>query len=126
MECDFTSIPKDKYAQFLAHKQAFSSSTATLSQSGSASYCLLSSTSDPWIIDSSTNKYMTGSSTSLSDYHFIDTPRSVTLANGSLSRMASSGTTHLSLDIKLLFVLHVSGFPFNLLSICKIIKPLIV
>jgi hypothetical protein len=118
------SIPKDEYAQFLAHKRASSSSTATLAQSGIASHCLLSSTSDPWVIDSGANEHMIGSSTSLSDYHFVDTPQSVTLANGSLSKVAGSGTTHLSLDIELLSILHVHGFPFNLLSISKITKAL--
>jgi hypothetical protein len=67
---------------------------------------------------------MTGSSTSLSDYHPVDTPHSVTLANGFLSTVAGFGHIHLSLDIKLLFVLHVPSFPFNLLSISKITKTL--
>jgi hypothetical protein len=67
---------------------------------------------------------MTSSSTSLSDYHPIASPRSVTLANGSLSKVVGSGTTHLSPDIELLSVLHVLGFPFNLLSISKITKAL--
>jgi hypothetical protein len=124
LEYDLISILKDEYTQFLAHKRALSSSTTTLAQSGIASHCLLSSTSDLWVIDSGANEHMTGSSTSLSDYRSIDTPRSVTLANGSLSQVASSGTTHLSSDIELLFVLHVLGFPFNLLSISKITKTL--
>jgi transposase InsO family protein len=67
---------------------------------------------------------MTGSSTSLSNYHLVATPKSVTLANGSLSKAVGSGTTHLSPDIELSSVLHVPGFPFNLLSISKITKAL--
>jgi hypothetical protein len=67
---------------------------------------------------------MTGSSTSLSDYHFVDTPQSVTLANSFLSQVAGSGTTHLSSDIELLSVLHVPGFTFNLLSVSKITRAL--
>jgi hypothetical protein len=47
LKCDLISIPKDEYAQFLAHKRASFSSTATLTQSSTASYYLLSSTSDP-------------------------------------------------------------------------------
>jgi hypothetical protein len=121
-ENDLISIPKDEYAQFLAHKRASTSSTATLAQSGTASHCLLSSTSDPWVIDSGANDHMTGSSTSLSNYHPVATPKSVTLANGSLSKVVGSGTTHLSPDIELSSVLHVPGFPFNLLSISKITK----
>jgi hypothetical protein len=67
---------------------------------------------------------MTGSSTSLSNYHPVASPRSVTLANGSLSKVVGLGTTHLSPNIELLSVLHVPGFPFNLLSISKITKAL--
>jgi hypothetical protein len=66
---------------------------------------------------------MIGSSTYLSDYHLADTPHSVTLANGSLSTVAGFGQTHLNPDIEL-SVLHVLGFPFNLLSISKITKAL--
>jgi hypothetical protein len=65
---------------------------------------------------------MTSFFTSLFDYHLVDTPHSATLANASLSTVAGSGHTHLSPNIKLLFVLHVLGFPFNLLSISKITK----
>jgi hypothetical protein len=121
---DLISILKDEYAQFLAYKQATSTSTATLAQSSIASHCLLSSTCNSWIIDFGANEHMTGSANSLCDYHLIDTPHDVTLANGSLSTVASSDHTHLSPDIKLLFVLHVPGFPFNLLSISKITKAL--
>jgi hypothetical protein len=67
---------------------------------------------------------MTSSATSLSTYHLLDTPHDVTLANGSLSTVASFSQTHLSPDIKLLSVLHVPRFPLNLLSISKIIKAL--
>jgi hypothetical protein len=125
-DSELISISKDEYAQFLAYKQATSTSTstATLAQSGIASHCLLSSTCNSWIIDSGANEHMTGSATSLSDYHLVDTPHNVTLANGSLSTVASFGHTHLSPDIKLLSVLHVPGFPFNLLSISKITKAL--
>jgi hypothetical protein len=123
-DSNLISISKDEYAQFLAYKHATSTSTATLARSGIASHCLLSFTCNSWIIDSGANEHMTGSATSLSDYHLVDTPHNVTLANGSLSTVAGSGHTHLSPDIKLLSVLHVPGFPFNLLSISKITKAL--
>ena len=119
---DLISISKDEYAQFLAYKHATSTSIATLAQSGIAFHCLLSSTCNSWIIDSGTNEHMTSSATSLSDYHLVDTPHNVTLANGSLSIVAGSSHTQLSSDIKLLSVLHVPDFPFNLLSISEIIK----
>jgi hypothetical protein len=67
---------------------------------------------------------MTGSSTSLYDYHHVATPKSVTLADSSLSKVVGLGITHMSSDIALLSILHVHGFPFNLLSISKITKAL--
>jgi len=69
LENDLISIPKDEYAQFLAHKRASSSSTATLAQSGTASHCLLSSTSNPWVIDSGANEHMTGSQDEEDDWY---------------------------------------------------------
>jgi hypothetical protein len=65
---------------------------------------------------------MIGTSTSPSDYHPVDSPHIVTLANGSRATMAGSSHTHPSPDIELLSVLHVPSFPFNLLSISKITK----
>jgi hypothetical protein len=64
---------------------------------------------------------MSGLSTFLSDYHPIVSSRSVTVANGSLSKVVGLGTTHLSPNIEL-SVPHVPSFAFNLLSISKITK----
>jgi hypothetical protein len=117
-------ISKYEYAQFLAYKQATSTSIATLAQSGVASQCLLSFTCNSWTIDFGPNEHMTGLATFLSDYHLVDTPNNVILANGFLSTVAGFGHTHLSLDIKLLSVLHIFGFTFNLLLISKITNAL--
>jgi hypothetical protein len=67
---------------------------------------------------------MTSLATFISDYYLVNICNNVTLANGFLSTIVGSSHTHLSLDIKLLSVLHVSGFPFNLLLISKITKAL--
>jgi hypothetical protein len=56
---DLICISKDEYAQFLAYKQATSTSTASLAQSRIASHCLLSSTCNSWIIDSGAYEHMT-------------------------------------------------------------------
>jgi len=116
LDSDMIAIPRDEYAQFLAYKRAIPPSTATLAQSGTASNCLLSSTHDPWVIDSGATEHMTGSSHTLSDYHPVDSPQSVTLANGSLAKVEGSGNTHLSPDLELLSVFYVPGFPFLNLS----------
>lgn len=88
LDSDMIAIPRDEYAQFLAYKRAIPSSTATLAQSGTTSNCLLSSIHDPWVIDSGATEHMTGSSHTLSDYHPVDSPQSVTLANGSLAKLS--------------------------------------
>lgn len=66
---------------------------------------------------------MPGASTNLSNYHPITSPQSVTLANGSPAKVTGCETMNLTLDIHLLSVFHVSGFPF-ILSISKITKAL--
>ena len=68
---------------------------------------------------------MTRLSTSLSNYHPVDTTHSVTLANGSLSTVASSSHTHLTPNIEFLFVLHVPGFLLIYYPLVKL-PPLIV
>ena len=83
LEYDMISIPKDRYVQFLAHKRASSSSFATHAQLDTLSH------------NSRANEHMTSLSTSLSNYHFVDTPHSVTLVNGSLSKVANSGNASL-------------------------------
>lgn len=69
---------------------------------------------------------MAGPYTSFSENHHVDTFQSATLANCFKSAVVGSGNKHLSLEIELLSVLYVPGFPFNLLCISKITKLLIV
>jgi hypothetical protein len=46
------------------------------------------------------------------------------MANGSLARVKGSGTVHLDTNFEFSCVLHIPGFPLNLLSISKITKAL--
>jgi hypothetical protein len=67
--------------------------------------------------------HMTGSSTSPSNYHLVDTPYSVTLANDSLSKVARSCNTHPSPDIgKIIkaFNCYDSFYPF--LCVFQVLK----
>jgi hypothetical protein len=66
---------------------------------------------------------MIGSSTSLSDYHHVDTLRSVTLANGSLSRVASSGNKHMSPNLELLSIYMFLVFLLICYPLVKLPKP---
>ncbi|KAG6694324.1 hypothetical protein I3842_09G042500 [Carya illinoinensis] len=61
---EMISISKDEYDQFLVTRAA-SSSRATLTQPGTTFTCLVSSTQNPWIIDSGANEHLTGLSHSL-------------------------------------------------------------
>lgn len=106
------------------NKHAISSSTNTFAQLGNASTCLLSFTYDPRVIYSNASKYMIGSSSTLSDHHLAKSSYCVTLANGFLTKVEDLGTTQLSPDMHLLFVLYIPSFPFNLLSISNITKNL--
>jgi hypothetical protein len=114
------SISCYEYAQFLAHKWVVASSTATLAQPGTAPQFLLSSTHDPWVMNSGASDHMTCSSTTLSDYHPVQTSQSITLPNGSLAKIVGRENTHLTSDLDLLSVLHIPGLLFHLLSISKI------
>lgn len=95
------------------------SSTTTLAQSDTASHYLFPPTSNSCVINSSATEHMTGVSTHLSDYHIASSPQSVTL-----TKVKGFGSTHLSLDLELLYALHIPGFPLNLLSISKLTEDL--
>lgn len=127
-DCDFqedSKLPRDEYAQYLVYKKATASTcTATLAQLRNNSHYLLSSTANPWIINSGANEHMTGESSRLSNYKHVGSPISVTLVNGSLASVHGTTMTHLTLDIDLCSVLQIPGFPFSLLSISKITKSL--
>ena len=63
---------------------------------------------------------MTGTSGLLSDLEQSSSLPNVTLANGSTTTVSGLGTTNLSPNLSLSFVLHILDFPFNLLSISKL------
>ncbi|KAG6618050.1 hypothetical protein I3842_Q133200 [Carya illinoinensis] len=62
------SILKNEYDQLLGRIRA-SSSIATLAHSSIASACLVSSTQDPWVIDSVANEHLTGSQYEEQDWY---------------------------------------------------------
>lgn len=75
---------------------------------------------NPWIIDFEATEHMNGSSTSLLDYHHVSSSNYVTFANGSQTSIVCLGNAYLNPNIDLSIVLHVSIFPFSLLSVSKI------
>lgn len=106
------------------HKQAASTSMATLVQSGTtSSHCSLSSSHNLWFFDSRATKHMNGLSTSLL-YHPITSSKCIILANVFRTSVASLDNVHLSPNIDLLVVFHVPSFPFSSLSKSKIITSL--
>ena len=96
-----------------------SDSTATLAQQGTSAACL--ATQDPWVIDSGATDHMTGTSGLLSDLEQSSSLPNVTLANGSTTTVSGLGTANLSPNLSLFSILYIPDFPFNILSISKLI-----
>ncbi|KAG2717604.1 hypothetical protein I3760_03G183300 [Carya illinoinensis] len=118
------SISKDEYDQLLGCTRAALSSIATLAHSGIVSACLVSSTQNPWIIDSRANEHLTNLSYSLSKLDTMTSPKSVTLTDGYLAEVTGIGSTNLIDSISLSYILYAPSFPFSFLFISKITQNL--
>ena len=80
--------------------------------------------SDSWIIDTSALDHMTGNLSLLHDYKAYSKNYMVKIADGSLSKVTSTGTVYISPCLKLHSVLLVPSLRCNLLSISKLTKDL--
>ena len=78
--------------------------------------------SSTWVIDSSATNHMTYSTGSFISYQPCLSNKKIIVADGSLTIVASQGTTSLSLSLSFKKVLHVPNLAINFLSIRKIIK----
>ncbi|RVW20625.1 Retrovirus-related Pol polyprotein from transposon TNT 1-94 [Vitis vinifera] len=76
----------------------------------------------PWIEDSGASDHMTGDATIFDTYSSCPNNLTVRIANGSLSKVAGTGSVVLSRDLTLNSVLLVPNLDCNLLSISKLIK----
>ena len=76
----------------------------------------------PWIVDSGASDHMTGDATIFSTYSPCPNNLTVRIADGSLSKVAGTGSVVLSRDLTLNSVLLVPNLDCNLLSISKLTK----
>ncbi|RVW47126.1 Retrovirus-related Pol polyprotein from transposon RE1 [Vitis vinifera] len=76
----------------------------------------------PWIVDSGASDHMTGDATIFDTYSSCPNNLTVRIADGSLSKVAGTGSVVLSRDLTLNSVLLVSNLDCNLLSISKLTK----
>nr|CAN65095.1 hypothetical protein VITISV_011639 [Vitis vinifera] len=92
----------------LAHKGNFLSAFTTGKKS-----------KKPWIVDSGASDHMTGDATIFDTNSSCPNNLTVRIADGSLSKVAGTGSVVLSRDLTLNFVLLVPNLDCNLLSISK-------
>ena len=76
----------------------------------------------PWIVDSGASDHMTGDATIFYTYSPCPNNLTVRIADGSLSKVAGTGSVVLSRDLTLNSVLLVPNLDCNLLSISKLTK----
>lgn len=74
----------------------------------------------PWIVDSGASDHMTGDKSLFHHYNPCYDGLSVKIADGTLSKVAGTGSVTLSEDIELKSVLHVPNLDCNLLSVSKL------
>ena len=74
----------------------------------------------PWIVDSGASDHMTGDATILDNYSPCNGNLTVRIADGSLSKVAGTGSVVISKDLNLTSVLLVPNLDCNLLSISKL------
>ncbi|RVX01052.1 Retrovirus-related Pol polyprotein from transposon TNT 1-94 [Vitis vinifera] len=76
----------------------------------------------PWIVDSGASDHMTGDATIFDTYSSCPNNLTIRIADGSLSKVAGTGSVVLSRDLTLNSVLLVPNLDCNLLSISKLTK----
>ena len=109
-----------EYEEYLRLTQvAKSSSIASVAQTGNVFNCLTHS-STPWIIDTGASDHISGNKDHFSSLTFPSSLPTITLANGSQTIAKGFGSVCPLPSLLLTFVLCVTNFPFNLISISKL------
>lgn len=121
---DKNSSPTSAFSQAQLDQivQSLSSSSSLMAHgiSSSSSITEQNGSGESWIIDSGASEHMTGAYNIFSTYTCFISPRTITLADGSVSPIFGIGTVILSPTLTLRNVLFVSKLAYNLLSISKI------
>ena len=113
----FQSVHYQKSLKF-----AFTS-IATLVESGKTNTCFISSYST-WVIDFGATDHMTSNSSFFTTFQSHPSTSTVTLADGSTSCVLGSKTIHLNPLITLTYIMSLSEFSFNLISMSKLTRML--
>ena len=120
------TISADEFAKFSQYQESLKSSSTpvtAIAESGKPNTCLVSSSSK-WVIDSGATDHMTGNSSLFSTFQPHTSAPTVTLADGSKSRVLGSGSVNPTPLISLSSVLSLPELSFNLISVSKLTRAL--
>ncbi|KAL3746536.1 hypothetical protein ACJRO7_015489 [Eucalyptus globulus] len=97
---DSVTLTRAEYEAWIRFQQVIGTSAPTVTLaygSKGSSSCLLSTVSDSWVIDSGATHHIVGNSKLLSSLHStpLGVSNSVTLADGSVSQVTTTGNAHL-------------------------------
>ena len=76
----------------------------------------------PWIIDFGASDHMTGQSNLFSSYIPYTSSDKIKIAYGTFSSISSKSLVHITLSLSLSFVLHITSFAINFLSISRLTR----
>lgn len=118
-------ISTDDFVKFSQFQESLKSSPSinVIADSGKSNACLISSSSK-WVINSGATDHMTGNSHLFSAFQSNSSTLTVTLADGSTSRIRGSGTINPTPSLPLSSVLHLPNLSFNLVSVSQLTKNL--
>ncbi|XP_071900983.1 uncharacterized protein [Coffea arabica] len=120
------TISADEFTKFSQYQESLKSSSTpvtAIAESGKPNTCLVSSSSK-WVIDSGATNHMTGNSSLFSTFQPHTSAPTVTLADGSKSRVLGSSSVNPTPLISLSSVLSLPELSFNLISVSKITRAL--
>ena len=122
---DFNRVEIEKIRSFLDSLDKKEKGTCSIALTGMSSHSLTPhasgiTQSNSWILDSGATDYMTPLSHCFITYSPCSSSKKITLANGSLTTVASQGDIILNNHLTLKDVLHVPKLFTNLISIQKL------
>ncbi|KAM7495781.1 hypothetical protein LguiA_020195 [Lonicera macranthoides] len=120
------SVSAIKYAEFLQFQENKRFiSNAYVNQTGNPIACISQSSSlGSWVLDSGASNHMSGNKNSFSSITFSDSLSTITLADGSQTKVKGIGQAKPLHTLSLNSVLFVPGCPFNLISVSKLTQTL--
>ncbi|XP_071933223.1 uncharacterized protein [Coffea arabica] len=117
-------ISADEFAKFSQYQESLKFSSTpitTIAESGKPNTCLVFSSSK-WVIDSGATDHMISNSSLFSTFQPHTSVPTVTLTDGSKSRVLRSGSVNPTPLISLSSVLNLPELSFNLISVSKLTR----